>query len=360
MRVIIDVMGGDNAPLEMLRGAVKANGETNASFILVGDRTEIDRIAAEERFDLRRFDIVHTPVVMTMEDDPLSVVRGKKDSSMSIGLRMLSEGKGDAFVSCGNTGALFTGATLIVRKVRGIQRAAIGTILPTAKDPCVLLDSGANVTVTDEQLEQFAVMGSAYARKMFDMRSPTVGLLNNGTEDCKGTPLQVAANQRLRACSSICYMGNVEGNSVPLGVCNVVVADGFTGNVFLKTMEGTSKMLMKALKDVMLKNGLTKLSALMLKGSIREMRRKFDPSEYGGSPFLGISKPVVKAHGSSDARAFCNAIHAAIAYAESGVIYDIAAEAERFAALKKLGREAAAEGETLHAQTEKVGKRGEN
>lgn len=356
MRVIVDVMGGDNAPLEMVKGAVAASKEANASFMLVGDRNEIDRIAAEEGYDLRRFDIVHTPVFMTMEDDPLSVVRAKKDSSMSIGLRLLSEGKGDVFVSTGNTGALFTGATLIVRKVRGVQRAAIGTVLPTAADPCVLLDAGANVTVTDEQLEQFAVMGAAYARKMFDMRSPTVGLLNNGTEDCKGTPLQIAANQRLRACPSICYMGNIEGNAVPMGACNVVVTDGFTGNVLLKTMEGTSKMLMKALKGAMMKNGMTKLSALMLKGSIKEMRKKFDPAEYGGSPFLGISKPVVKAHGSSDARAFGNAIRAAIRYAESGVIYDIAEEAERFVAMRQAQR--AAETEQA-AELQNTAERGE-
>lgn len=353
MRVIVDVMGGDHAPLEMVRGAVAASGETNASFILVGDRNEIDRIAAEEDFDLRRFDIVHTPVFITMEDDPLSVVRAKKDSSMSLGLHLLSEGKGDVFVSTGNTGALFTGATLIVRKVRGIQRAAIGTILPTAVSPCVLLDSGANVTVTDEQLEQFAVMGAAYARKMFGMDSPTVGLLNNGTENGKGTPLQLAANQRLRACSSICYIGNVEGNAVPLGGCDVVVTDGFTGNILLKTMEGTSKMLMKALKAAMLKNGITKLSALMLKGSVNAMRKKFDPAEYGGSPFLGISKPVVKAHGSSDARAFQNAIRAAIQYAESGVIYEIADEAERFTALRRAERAAAEEAQQVQERGEK-------
>ena len=279
---------------------------------------------------------------------------------MSVGLRLLAEGKGDAFVSTGNTGALFTGATLIVRKVRGIQRAAIGTILPTATDPCVLLDTGANVTVTDEQIEQFAVMGSAYARKMFDMRSPTVGLLNNGTEDCKGTPLHVAANQRLKSCSSICYMGNVEGSAVPMGACNVVVTDGFTGNVFLKTMEGTSKMLLKALKGALTKNGMTKLSALMLKGSIGEMRKKFDASEYGGSPFLGISKPVLKAHGSSDARAFCNAIRAAVSYAESGVIYDIAEEAERFAALKRAQREPTCKEDSASCDAcEKVMERGE-
>ena len=343
MRVIVDVMGGDNAPLEMIKGAVEASKEMNASFILVGDRDAIDRIAAEQDFDLRRFDIVHTPVVMTMEDDPLSVVRAKKDSSMSVGLRLLAEGKGDAFVSTGNTGALFTGATLIVRKVRGIQRAAIATILPTAKNPCILLDSGANVVVTDEQLEQFAVMGSVYSRKIFDNHAPTVGLLNNGTEDCKGTPLHVEVNKRLRACPSICYIGNVEGNAVPAGACDVVVTDGFTGNVYLKTMEGTSKVLLKALKGALMQNSMTKISALMMKGSLKTLMKKFDASEYGGSPFLGISKPVVKAHGSSDAKAFRNAIRAAIAYAESGVIYDVAEEAERFSAIKKAERATATE-----------------
>ena len=351
MRVIVDVMGGDNAPLEMIKGTVEAAMELNASFILVGDQNEIERIAAEQGYDLRRFDIVHTPVVMTMDDDPLSVVRAKKESSMSVGLHLLADGKGDAFVSTGNTGALFTGATLIVRKVRGIQRAAIGTILPTAKSPCVLLDAGANVVVSDENLEQFAVMGSVYARKMFDLRAPSVGLLNNGTEETKGTPLHVEANKRLRACPSINYIGNVEGNGVPAGVCDVVVTDGFTGNVYLKTMEGTSKVLLKALKGALMQNGLTKLSALMMKGSLKTLMKKFDASEYGGSPFLGISKPVVKAHGSSDAKAFCSAIRAAIAYAESGVIYDIAEEAERFSAIKKAERAAAV--------TEESAKRGE-
>ena len=277
-----------------------------------------------------------------MEDDPLSVVRAKKNSSMGVGLHLLAEGKGDAFVSTGNTGALFTGATLIVRKVRGVQRAAIGSFLPVGT-PCVLLDCGANVVVTEEYLEQFAVMGSAYIRKMFHIDAPTVGLLNNGTEEHKGTPLHIETNKRLRECDSINYIGNVEGSSVPFGSCNVVVTDGFTGNVFLKSMEGTAKMLMKALKGTFMKNGITKLSALMMKGAISDMKHRFDPSEYGGSPFLGISKPVVKAHGSSDAKAFCNAIRAAVDYAESGVIYDIAEEAERFTAKKKAAREAAAE-----------------
>ena len=341
MRIIVDVMGGDHAPLETVRGAVEASRLLNASFILVGDREAIERIAAEEGYDLRRFDIVHTPTVITMEDDPLSVVRAKKDSSMSVGLHLLAEGKGDAFVSTGNTGALFTGATLIVRKVRGIQRAAIGTLLPTAGIPSVLLDTGANVVVTEEYLEQFAVMGSAYIKKMFGISEPSVGLLNNGTEAHKGTPLHVEAYQRLSACSSIRFVGNVEANAACFGACNVVVTDGFTGNIFLKSIEGASKVLMKAVKGVFAKNGVSKLSALLVKGSLSAMKKTFDPSEYGGSPFLGISRPVVKAHGSSDARAFCNAIRAAASYAESGVIYDIAEEAERFLAEKKAEKQAA-------------------
>lgn len=340
MRVIVDVMGGDNAPLETLKGVYEASRELNASFILVGDQTQIDRIAEENEYDLRRFDIVHTDEVITMEDDPLSVVRAKKESSMSVGLRLLANGEGDAFVSSGNTGALFTGATLIVRKVRGIQRAAIGTSLPTP-EPCLLLDTGANVTVTDEYLEQFAVMGSAYIRKLYGITSPAVGLLNNGTEDCKGTPLQIEANRRLKSCTSIRYVGNVEGNAIPFGACNVVVCDGFTGNVFIKTMEGVGEFLLGSLREMFTANGLTKLSALFMHKNLSLMKKKFDPAEHGGSPFLGICKPVVKAHGSSDARAFKNAIREAIQYAESGVIYDIAEEAERFAAAKKAEREAA-------------------
>lgn len=335
MRIIVDIMGGDRAPLETLAGAVEASRLLNASFILVGNRDEIEAIAAQRGYDLSRFDIVHTPTVITMEDDPLSVVRAKKDSSMSVGLRLLAEGQGDAFVSTGNTGALFTGATLIVRKVRGIQRAAIGTILPTADIPSVLLDTGANVTVTAEYLEQFAVMGSAYIKKMFGISTPSVGLLNNGTESHKGTPLHVEAYQRLSACPSIEFIGNVEANAACRGACNVVVTDGFTGNIFLKSIEGASKVLMRAVKGVFTKNNISKLSALLIKRSFGDLKRQFDPSEYGGSPFLGISKPVVKAHGSSDARAFSNAIRAAVTYAESGVIYEIAEEAERFAAARK-------------------------
>ncbi len=334
MRVIIDVMGGDHAPLETLKGTMMAAAQCKASFLLIGDENEINRIAEEQGFDLRHFDILHTPTVITMEDDPLSVVRGKKDSSMSEGLRVLAEGKGDVFVSAGNTGALFTGATLIVRRIRGIRRAAIGSVLPMLK-PCLLIDSGANVTVSEEDLLQFAAMGSAYMEKMYGIESPAAGLLNNGTEEHKGTPMHQSANKLLGESTAIRYVGNVEANAVPFGVCDVLVTDGFTGNVLLKSMEGMGKMLLSEVKGAFMKNRVTQLSALLMKKSVQEIKHRFDASEYGGAPFLGISRPVIKAHGSSDAKAFKNAILEAIRYAESDVIYDIAEAAERFNAEKK-------------------------
>ena len=346
-------MGGDKAPEETVKGVIQAAQEFNASFILVGNREDIERIAAENDFDIRRMDIVHTDTVITMEDDPLCVVRAKQDSSMSVGLRMLAEGQGDAFVSTGNTGALFTGATLIVRKVKGVQRAGIGTILPL-QNPVLLLDTGANVTVTDENLEQFGVIGSAYMSKMYGLESPRVGLLNNGAEECKGTELQRSAYQRLKNNTDINFVGNIEGNILPFNSCDVIVADGYTGNILLKTVEGLGKLLLGKLKEVLYSSTTTKLAALTMKKQLGGMKKQFDASEYGGSPILGISKPVIKAHGSSDAKAFKNAIRQAITYAESGAIYDIAVCAKEYAARKKAEQEAqknAAEAEASEAQS---------
>ncbi len=349
MRIIVDVMGGDNAPLETVKGVCEAAAEFNASYVLVGNKPEIEQVAEENGLDLRRFDIVHTETVVTMEDDPLSVMRAKGDSSMAMGLRLLAEGKGDAMVSSGNTGALFTGATLIVRKIKGIQRPALAMIIPVTP-PVLLLDCGANVVVTDEYLEQFAVMGSAYMQKMYHIESPRVGLLNNGTEECKGTPIQVEAYKRLAACDKINFVGNVEGSGLTGDKCDVLVTDGFTGNVLLKAVEGMGKFVMQSMKNIFYANNLTKVSALMVKKQLTEFKHNLDATEHGGAPLLGISKPVIKAHGSSNAKAFKNAIRQAIAYCNSDITYDIAKAAEEFAAAKKLAKEAAraaeAEGKT--------------
>lgn len=316
MRVIVDVMSGDNAPAELIKGVASASQYCDADFLLVGNKERIRQIAAEHALDNGRFELYDAPTVVRMEDDPLTALRQKKDSSLVTGLRLLSEEAGDAFVSAGNTGALFSGATLIVKRDAGVNRAAIGTLLPGVK-PCLLLDAGANVTVTSTYLEDFARIGSDYMKNRFGLAEPTVGLLNNGTEDCKGTPLQIEANQRLSACDRIRYVGNVEGNAAFFGACDVLVTDGFTGNVFLKSAEGIGKLLLSSLKSAYAKNPLTKLSALAVKDSISDLKKKFDPAEHGGSPILGIRKPVVKAHGSSDARAFRNAVLESIRFAES-------------------------------------------
>ena len=339
MRIIIDAMGGDNAPAEIVKGVCMAAKEFPHDYILVGNQREINRVAEENQLDISGFEIVHTETVITMEDDPLSVNRAKKDSSMSIALKMLADGEGDALVSAGNTGALFAGATLIVRKLKGLQRAAIGTVLPFGKG-MLLMDSGANVTVTDEVLEQFAVMGSAYMRAIYNVEDPRVGLLNNGTEECKGTELQQNAYQRLKANESIHFIGHVEGGAAPMGVCEVLVADGFTGNVFLKTVEGVGKLMFSKIKETLYSSLATKLAALVIKKPMQAMKKELDPSELGGSPILGISKPVVKAHGSSDAKAIKNAIRQVIGFAQSNAIAELTACANALGEQKKSKREA--------------------
>ena len=337
MRIIVDVMGGDNAPLETVKGVCQAASEFNAKYTLVGNKNEIEQIAEENGLDISKFELVHTETVITMEDDPLSVMRAKNDSSMSIGLRMLAEGKGDAFVSTGNTGALFTGATLIVRKIKGINRAALASVLPM-NPPLMLLDCGANISVTDECLEQFAVMGSAYMKKMYELEAPRVGLLNNGAEAHKGTQLQLDAYKRLSAREDINFVGNVESNLIPFDACDVLVTDGFTGNVLLKSTEGMGKLMMNTMKG-MYSSKIAQVSALVIKKKIDMIKKDFDATEHGGAPLLGISKPVIKAHGSSNAKAFKNAIRQAINYYNSGIIYDIADVAAEFAARKKYLKE---------------------
>ena len=326
-------MGADKAPAEILKGVMLAAAEYNANFILVGDENIINETAKEKGYDLRKFEIVHTDEVITMEDAPLSVVRAKSGSSMGVALKLLADGQGDALVSAGNTGALFTGATLIVRKIKGIQRAALASILPFV-NPVLLVDSGANVKVKEEYLEQFAFMGSIYMNKVQGIERPRIGLLNNGTEDCKGTELQMETYKRLSG-SELNFVGNIEGNMIATGGCDVLVTDGFTGNIVLKHSEGMGKMMMGAVKEVFLKNQITKLTTLVLRDGIKAMKKRFDASEYGGAPFLGISRPVIKAHGSSDAKAIKNAIRQAISYANTGVIYEIAKATEAYNTRKK-------------------------
>ncbi|MBO7311107.1 MAG: phosphate acyltransferase PlsX [Clostridia bacterium] len=333
-RILVDVMGGDNAPLELIKGAYAAKCEYDAEYILIGAEAQIREAAKEENIPLEGFSIVHAPTVITMEDDATCVVRTKTDSSMAIGLKMLASGEGDAFVSTGNTGALFTGASLIVRKVSGIRRPAIGAILPMTP-PVLLIDSGANISVTPEYLEQFAIMGSAYMKKIHGVASPRVGLLNNGAEDCKGTELQIESYKLLSSNPDINFVGNIEGDRVMRDACDVLVTDGFSGNILLKTMEGMGKLTLTTLKELFMTNAETKFAALLLKKQIDSIKKSFDGTELGGAPMLGISKPVIKAHGSSKAKAFKNAIRQAIAYSDSELTSDITALAKALNERKK-------------------------
>lgn len=352
MVIVIDVMGGDNSPEETVKGAYQASLEYDADFILVGDKEQIEDVARRNSISLDRFEIVHAPTVIEMTDSPMAVVRSKSDSSMNAGLTLLSWGKADAFVTTGNTGALFTGATLIVHKIKGVQRAAIAAVLPLSK-PTLLLDTGANIQVDVESLEQFAIMGSAYMKHYYGIESPAVGLLNNGTEDTKGTELRIEANKRLSVLDGINYVGNVEGNSVVLGACDVVVTDGFAGNIMLKSIEGMGKMISKSLNDLFRSSPISALSYLLVKGKFKKFKKKFDSREHGGAPLLGISKPVIKAHGSSDAKAFKNAIGQAIFFAQHNINESISENMAVYTARRKAERAAkkAQEAESAHQVT---------
>ena len=331
MRIIVDIMSGDKAPLEMLLGvdrAAKQEFSSGVSYTLVGDRDVIEKLAEENKIDLSSYEIRHTDLVLTMEDDPMTVMREKKNSSLGLGLQLLAAGEGDAFVSCGNTGALFSGASLIVKRVKGIQRAGIGALIPMEK-PMLLIDSGASVKPNEDYMLGFAIMGSAYMRAIYGVESPRVGLINNGTEEHKGTELQQAAYVKLKESNAIQFVGNVEGNQLPFGACDVAVADGFTGNVVLKTIEGMGKMMSAELKKIF-KGGLGgAIAYLLTKKALMRFKTKFDAKEHGGAPILGLKKTVIKAHGSSDAKAFSNAIRQAINCVNRGVVDIIAAEAEK-------------------------------
>ena len=329
MRIIIDAMGGDNAPEEIVKGAVRAKRELGVDVTLVGIEERVRECLAAEGCD--DIDVVNATEIVTMEDDPSTAIRRKKDSSMAVALNLLRDGAGDAVVSAGSTGALLTGATLTVKRIRGIRRAALAPVLPAGEHGVMLIDCGANVECTAEYLLQFAFMGSFYARKLMGCEAPRVGLLNVGTEDTKGGTLQHQAFALLKKAGDegrINFVGNVEGTDVFAGKAEVVVTDGFTGNVLLKTTEGVIKFMMGALKGVFYKSTVNKLAAAVLKGDLKEMKKSMDVNEVGGTALIGISKPVVKAHGSSNAASIFAAVRQAIAFAGSGLIGDINANIE--------------------------------
>ena len=330
MKIIVDAMGGDNAPQAPVMGAVEANREYGVGVILVGRGETILKVLEDNGIKElpAGVEIAHASEVVEMCDNPATAFREKKDSSLTVGLNLLKSGEGDAFVSAGSTGALLSGATLVVKRIRGIRRAALAPVVPTGNGGAVLIDCGANAECPPEYLLQFAYMGSYYARTMLGIAAPRVGLLSNGTEDHKGSELQHETFPLLKAADAagrIRFIGNVEASQVFSGDVDVVVTDGFTGNVLLKGIEGSIKYMTRQLKGIFMKNFKTKMAALAIRDEFHALKASLDPNEVGGTAMLGISKPVIKAHGSSDARAIYNAIRQAIAFVDSGIIDDITA-----------------------------------
>lgn len=323
MKIIADAFGGDNAPLEILKGCEMAVRELGVDLLLTGDEAKIMACAQENGISLDHMELLHAPDIMGMEDAPTSIAKEKGDTSMAVGLKALAAGRGGAFVSAGSTGALVVGATLLVKRIRGVRRAAIASVLPSNGAPFLLMDCGANVECTAQMLDQFGAMGSFYMQKVLGVKQPRVGLANIGAEKTKGGPLQLEAYPLMEA-SDYHFIGNVEARDVPFGACDVLVADGFTGNMLLKMYEGVAGAMMANIKGIYKKNLLTKLSALMIKNGLMDFKKRMDYTEFGGAPLLGISKPVIKAHGSSNAKAFCSAIRQAKQFGETGVIENIA------------------------------------
>ena len=325
MKIILDAMGGDNAPEAPVLGAIEAAKTWGTQITLVGRGEAILEVMKKHGIETlpEGMEIANADDVVDMHDDPANVVRKRKNSSMIVGLRMLSEGAGDAFISAGSTGALLSGATLVVKRVRGIRRAAMSPAVPNkAGGRTVIVDCGANAECTPEFLLQFGMVGSIYAKKVMGIENPKVGLLNIGTEDTKGTQLQKDAYALLTDAHEqgiLNFVGNVEGRDVPLGTVDVVVCDGFSGNVLLKSIEGTAMFMGSLMSKMFKKNLLSKLAAALVMKDIKAFKKLMDYREIGGTQFLGIKKPVIKAHGSSDALAFRNAVRQAVNAAENDI-----------------------------------------
>lgn len=327
MRIIVDAMGGDNAPESAVIGGALAAKEYGEQVMLVGQPDTVAEILKKRGMqDTNGLTIMPASDLVDMHDEPATVLRKKSDSSMAVAFKLLKAGEGDALVSAGNTGALLTGATLYGGRIKGIRRGALAPVMPCSGGQVMLCDAGANTECTAEMLLQFAFLGSLYAEKINGVVKPRVGLVNNGTEDTKGDPLRKEAYALLKKAGDegrLNFVGNVEGSMVPLGACDVAVCDGFTGNVMLKTIEGVAKFMAGQIKSVFMRNTATKLGYLACKKGMDEFRDLFNQDKIGGAPFLGIAKPVIKAHGSSNEIAVMNAVRQAIAYTKSGMIHEV-------------------------------------
>ncbi len=318
INVIVDAFGGDNAPDAVVEGSIMAVQNLGIKVTLVGNEKKIHEIAEKNNYSLVGLDVVHAETVIDVHEDPKSILKSRKDCSMAVGFQLLRDGKGDAFVSAGSTGALLMGATFIAKRLKGIKRAALSPLLPTETGYMILLDGGANIDCSPEALLQFAVMGSAYMEKVMNITSPRVGLLNIGTEDTKGRDLE-KDTYKLLSEAPVNFVGNIEARELPFGKCDVLVTDGYSGNIALKLYEGMGLYFAGVLKGMLKKNVKTKIAASLLMGEVKDFKKKMDYSEVGGAVMLGIAGTVIKAHGSSDAKAFYNAIRQAKECVDGGI-----------------------------------------
>lgn len=338
MKILVDAMGGDNAPDAVIKGAVKAVNEVNSDIVLIGDtniiNSKVKEFYGKDRIEdiSPKFSIYHTTEIITMEDKPTDAIKHKKDSSMVVGFNLLKEGKGDVFISAGNSGALLTGATLLIGRIKGIDRPAMAPMLPAYKKRLMLIDAGANTNCKPINLVQFAQMATIYLKNTYGIEKPAIGLLNIGTEATKGNELiresyQILTNESKKL--GINFVGNVEGRDAFSGKIDAIVCDGFTGNVFLKTVEGFGKLVKRSLTESLKKSVFSTIAAIPAMPGIKRFSKTMDYKEYGGALFLGVKKPVVKAHGSSDEYLFYFTIKQAEKFAESKAVDILKEEFEK-------------------------------
>ena len=323
MKIIVDVMGGDHAPVEILKGCVDAVNEYKIDLTLIGPENIIKEHLSALSAPLDAFEIVNASQVIEPDEAPVIAIKRKKDSSMVKGFEMLRQEPSSAFISAGSTGALMAGGLLKVGRIKGIGRPALAPLIPTRKEPVLLVDAGANAECKPENLVQFAIMGTVYMEKVLGRKNPTVGLVNIGTEEGKGNELTKATYSLLKEQSNINFFGNVEARDIPAGIVDIIVCDGFTGNIILKLTEGLASSLFGIMKEQFTKGFVSKMGALLLKPSLKGLKDSMDYAEHGGAPLLGVNGGIIKAHGSSDARAIKNAIRQGKRFIDMQVLENI-------------------------------------
>jgi glycerol-3-phosphate acyltransferase PlsX len=324
--IIIDAMGGDHAPLEVLKGAYDAYLKYNPEIILVGIKDKIEKAAQDLNIDLSVFKITNCTQEVLMNDHAGDVIKHKKNSSIYIGNKILSENLKGAFISAGNTGAVMASALLNVKRLEGVLRPAIAIVIPIADKPVVLIDAGANADCKPQYLKQFALMGKIYYENILNIKDPKIGLLNVGSEEGKGNELSIQAYDLLKGFKEINFYGNIEGRDLFNGAAEVIVCDGFTGNIVLKSIEGLAGLFFSEIRQILIANFTSKIGAAILKKPFKNMKKKFDYEEYGGAFLVGVNGIVIISHGSSKAKAITNAVRVAIEGQKSAIIEKIAGQ----------------------------------